>query len=1730
MANGQLPIFKKEEQVQDSPSSTQEGLPIFSKESAEPQEQPSQPSEESGAKPSVEQELPIEAAEEPTVEPIDLASFKLPDLSTEDKPASQVRFEEEQKKLEPIGKILAEEEKLFPEIATRAVDETNREEYIKEATGIVESDKEKMKDIEAQFKILSGENTTGKIELPAGVTPEQYVKDLQDQYVTLNRNILATTGAIYDAKSEKGTALGAIRNAAVNGYTNAVQGSVEFVFDALAMIDPAMAGAETREEALKNAREAAKNLAIKDTLDSQLKDKATTEEYLEKIKKGNILNEGLLGATESVFAIGTPAMSGFFAMAYKGAMDEVEDKDLSETEKRQYATTIGLMNLGLERFGFSKAVKGAPGVTQQIAKALGNKVIKEAPKDVTEEVLQRAIAEEVKTFGDKFKRAADPTKFANAFLVEAETGGLQTASEIGIQQAYNWAKEDEVFDIPDNIGEKIIRGAVAEGIGGVAFRGIGATAELVGSGKRNAIANLSTKEFDDLAQKIQDPKALQALKDNLQAQVNLDPSKAPLAQKTLSVVDEISSAFKSVPADTPNRKKVVDVMLDKQRLEKEAENAPDKTIYDKRIKKLDDQIGELIEAPEPVEEAAVPPTEIIEEQEYTQFVDEGVVSEERIQDIATKVTEQQELTPREQEIFTDKTAEVNQRIEEIAAEEVVEPLITQDKFQEALNFIEPIASERRDLTVDEIGNVYEILGENASEVIDIAQKPDAVDLYNSLTDKKKEYAIQERETAEVPVGEEARVSEEVDEEVREQAALEEKVKLPPKTEEQRVIDRIVEGKISPAKKITMSEKAALKKQIQDFARGMREAAKDQRTFAKETNRLISENLQLFGDLRPSQVKALTRKAAKINFANPKSLEDFIDYSAKLEQKTEDQFYKDILKDVTKRTASSKFVERRLSGTLKGKIDNQARKAIKTVNDAVRTNNADLVDVAILNLTQAAELTDGQTAELEGLLIAKDLLSGDVAVAEEAQNQVKELITEGKTKYRDTIKARHEEYVRLKEESIDAITARKGVTSIYGKLTQATKKQPLTDVIAEKLKGFLDYGEGLRTLLDKVDRTAERDESGYGGILDKQIYDPIAKGRATKDALDNEKYEAIVGKLEELYGKDKNKILQENKKPQRLGTFTTAFGDEVQLDLSQNQAYPLYQYMQDANNMDAFRAMGFTDEILQAVEDFLTPEIKEFADWQMNDFYPKYYEDINAVYKKMNDIDLPRQDNYVPISRDLAEVSVTSKEQEVNQSPLNQPQVVYGSLKQRRANKTPFDLSKDGNEKLMQYVDGMNQYIAFAEPIKRMNVVFKDPKVREAIKQNNSIETLKAIDGFINRIANNTMSDGQTIALLDKIRGNTTIASLALAPTVTVKQLTSIPAYAADIPTKQFIKGLGAFGKNPMKAAETLMKSDYMQKRYKDGFERDMLQGMKRDYDNILKGTSNLKNNLMFLTKWGDKGAILMGGYSVYNYHYNKAKAEGKSNAMADKIALEKFEEATKLSQQSTNVEDLSQFQTMGSIGKLFTMYMTSPISYFRQERKSARDFVKGYKSGNKKLMRNAAKRFAIYHLILPIVFQYAANGLPGLLTEWDEDDEKDLLRAATVGSFNGIFIAGSLISYFADVITGKPWVRGGKYSPSPAFDAIVDIINETDDVIEEWNKNPGKFSDEFLEELIDFSTSIDVAIGYPVDRVRKFIDSWKMIANDNSLETREKIALGLFGYSPYIVKPKKKKPTIKPAF
>jgi hypothetical protein len=64
------------------------------------------------------------------------------------------------------------------------------------------------------------------------------------------------------------------------------------------------------------------------------------------------------------------------------------------------------------------------------------------------------------------------------------------------------------------------------------------------------------------------------------------------------------------------------------------------------------------------------PPDVIGADEYANFIDNGIVTEDRINSIAEKIKNNEQLSPKEMEIFTDKTSEINAKL---ADEEVVVP-------------------------------------------------------------------------------------------------------------------------------------------------------------------------------------------------------------------------------------------------------------------------------------------------------------------------------------------------------------------------------------------------------------------------------------------------------------------------------------------------------------------------------------------------------------------------------------------------------------------------------------------------------------------------------------------------------------------------------------------------------------------------------------------------------------------------------------------------------------------------------------------------------------------------------------------------------------------------------------------------------------------------------------------------------------------------------------------------
>jgi hypothetical protein len=121
-------------------------------------------------------------------------------------------------------------------------------------------------------------------------------------------------------------------------------------------------------------------------------------------------------------------------------------------------------------------------------------------------------------------------------------------------------------------------------------------------------------------------------------------------------------------------------------------------------------------------------------------------------------------------------------------------------------------------------------------------------------------------------------------------ALPEGVTLPKEVDPDRpkpVMSRLFEvfmGVRVPPVKIQVNEKAALKDQIRLKAAANRAAKAEQRRTAEEVVEIIKA-MELLGPVRPKQVQALAKRAARVIWTSEKSVEAFSEYAAKVVENT-----------------------------------------------------------------------------------------------------------------------------------------------------------------------------------------------------------------------------------------------------------------------------------------------------------------------------------------------------------------------------------------------------------------------------------------------------------------------------------------------------------------------------------------------------------------------------------------------------------------------------------------------------------------------------------------------------------------------------------------------------------------------------------------------------------------------------------------------------------------------------
>lgn len=514
---------------------------------------------------------------------------------------------------------------------------------------------------------------------------------------------------------------------------------------------------------------------------------------------------------------------------------------------------------------------------------------------------------------------------------------------------------------------------------------------------------------------------------------------------------------------------------------------------------------------------------------------------------------------------------------------------------------------------------------------------------------------------------------------------------------------------------------------------------------------------------------------------------------------------------------------------------------------------------------------------------------------------------------------------------------------------------------------------------------------------------------------------------------------------------------------------------------------YNKAFLNKVKDELTTDDLAVAD-AIFEFYNENYERFNAFYEEHFGMSLPKSKYYTPRAMSVDGVTIDDK--------TTHGYASFSGAKKRVAVAGTGVINIQGAFRaLNKYINQQNHYMGYMDKLTDINAVLANKDVKGIINSLFGAEMNKRIAYEIDNLANNGNDKVDFWGKgWNKVRANYAKSVLAVKPSLAIKQLTSFPAYWENVSTKDFIAGVADFFAHPKEAMRTLGGTTLMKTRDTD-IIRDFDQISKSNlFAKMKKAKDKIKWNdlLMFNIKFGDRGAIYMGGWALYKSELNKNLKAGMSEKEAKTKALEAFERITDETQQSGRLSQQSYMQSNSAL-RAFTMFTSSQNQYLRKEINAIRGLATGRMSKAK-----VAKTIFIYHVLLPVFFQVVSDGF-----RWDKDND---LRAAVLGSLNGWFILNKVLENVYNWITDNSNMFTTRMSVRdlvPFWGSIEDLKN---DLL--------KFADDEmdLEDVLDVIKLIGEVTGLPLKYAKDVVENAGEYADEG--EYGKELLLWL-GWSPY---------------
>lgn len=460
-------------------------------------------------------------------------------------------------------------------------------------------------------------------------------------------------------------------------------------------------------------------------------------------------------------------------------------------------------------------------------------------------------------------------------------------------------------------------------------------------------------------------------------------------------------------------------------------------------------------------------------------------------------------------------------------------------------------------------------------------------------------------------------------------------------------------------------------------------------------------------------------------------------------------------------------------------------------------------------------------------------------------------------------------------------------------------------------------------------------------------------------------EAIDAKLKDIYGDKKMDIGRFMDLSRKDGVSVMYIEGKDMKEFKLTKGQMLYIYMVDkmTDGEMKLRKMGITEDAVAEIAKNLDEQMIQFADWMQGEFLSDLRAKYNAVHERMFGAPMAAIENYFPLK--IKKEARGEKGDVSQQNSEDKPSTVTGSIIKRTKNTTALDLSADAMSVLLEHIDNMEHWAAFAEFNRDLNTLLNYRRFQNQVKNMTTLRygsgdvlwrNFKDVAAVAAGEYRPTKSEFDK-ALLNIAKG-VTVAKINFRFYTAAKQILSAPAFWTGAAPQYFAKCYT----NPKGSWEWAI---------------DNLPGFKERWESRAMGNEKLledesdwkvwRNKFVAgATRWGmsanaavDALTVAMGARAVYLDKYNELKKAGYSEQKADEKARQTAAEAYNESQQSSESAYLSPLQKSGTVvSAIFTTFKNSNFGYTRKTAQAIANIVRKTKGDKEKTIAFMAKQMA----------------------------------------------------------------------------------------------------------------------------------------------------------------------------